>query len=207
MRLICEGEIVTDKDFLYNYTLEKWQLNKMKDFGKDQGWFKYKGYTFELQGYAQKHVETNSIQDGEMPFITIKKLQGRIKLIFTDQEYREVRAIKKGFKIHIRYKHYTFTMEQFCNGVGMNADTLKGKLAGVDKCKLNGEWIKVVVKPKNSIFYTIIDNKQKKTYKNVVLDAALAFLGCKRCVVTNLNKYYQSTNYGDFTIERHSGKR
>ena len=207
MTLICEREIVKDKDFIYNYDLEQWQLDKMKEYGKTQGWFKYKGFTFELKGLKQIHIPESDYDTIERPEVNITKQQGRTKFVFTDRTYKEVREIKKGLKIYIRYKDYDFPIDIFCTRAKMSAGFLKKKLVGIHSCKVNGHYIEVIPKPKNFIFYTITNNKTGKVYPNVLIESAINFLGCNRSLIGNLNKFYQSAEFGDFKIVRHEGMR
>lgn len=206
MKMECEGQIVTDKVFLYNYNLKQWQLDKMKEYGSKRGWFKYKDYRFRLTQIKRWDVQCSEKVSDERPPIDIKKLPGKRKLVFTE-EVLSGGTIPKGYKIYIRYNDYEYPVDDFCNQIGITTEHLKRSLVGISECKLNGQDIAVVIKPKNYIFYTIKHIKTGEMYKNLPISETVKFLGCKRSLISSLNKRYFKTKFDDYSVTRHEGMK
>jgi len=79
---ILENQVVTDKDFLINYDLRQWQLDKMKEFGLKKGFFTFKSYDFLLYKDNKKVEAFKGTDIIKLP--NVKKNGRKVHFLFTD---------------------------------------------------------------------------------------------------------------------------
>jgi hypothetical protein len=149
-------EIITDEVFLYFYSLKEWQLDKMKEFAKDRGYFNYKQYKYYTDESKIKQIESKI-------FISLPKVEAcdyhrRVKFLITEKHGNPLQLKKNSFTIIVKIYNTEYPLQEFCEGVGMEDNYFRKQISSYRYARLNGVNIEIIRQPKACRTYTIKSN-------------------------------------------------
>jgi len=210
--MYCEGERVTDKTFMTVYDVKERDLQERQEKYLKLGFFIQDNYRFYLKDSTyNKNIKKNKKNDNtrveleiSKPELLIYKNLGRKKYIFSDIKTVKLNKSKK-YRMVIKHNGVEYTLDEFCFSVGMSEYTFKQNVRGVLSCKLNGAYIEIIRKIRNTTFFDIENINTGETLKNMTLRETRDKLNCCMKKVSSVNKNNGKATIKGYRVVRHSG--
>ena len=210
------GKIVTDKDFMHFYGIDKEELTRLQQGGLDKGYFMYgENYKFSLiySKQAKQREERNErrinrkritrkVDKSNLPVIDIPIYQSTKRFIFTDIEQFKDDLPRGTYKKYVVVNGKEYPINTFCACMSMSLVHLRNSIKDAETFTLNDVPCKVVKIKNLRVLYNLRNNKTKNEYKHIHKSKVMELTDTSAAIFEGLNEGNTKKTYKKYTLER-----
>jgi hypothetical protein len=206
--IICEGQVVKDVDFIYNYGITAEHLEELKQSGLKDGFFMYGDeYKFHLiypKGTKKKYKKRNpkKVKLKNIPKIDIPILNGNKRFIFTHKIDFKEKMKKNQCHLFVKVDDKEYKLDLFCAAMEMSRVHMIKSIENSETFKLNGVDVTIVRHKIKRILYNLRNDKSGKEYNHIQRSTVMDKTKSSEAIIQGLNEKNPIKIFKHYTIER-----